>query len=482
MATSWRARLSSVFRQPTPGRRRHHPAGVGDVHAAAVVDLALRTAELGVQSGALTSEATAFALTVGAAYGLEMDVDVTWTAITISYHHRGRAEPITGFRSVRQRATDFTMLGDLNQLVDSIARGELSVDEAREQLDGVRYDTRPYRTWVVCLGAAMSGAGVAAILGGRTGEMVLAGMANMLLYLVKIPLLRTQLSVFFIQAIAAAVPTALALAVMQIRSDPTSWLYPMVQTVSPSLIVAAGIVALLAGTGIVSAARDALDGNLLTASARTFDAVIQTGGIVLGVVVALWVGFAVGVEGFIAPTSGWASPSAWQMVWAAMLAVGLGFSFQVGLRAMPIVALLAAFGYAANMYSQPLFGSFVGSIALGAFVVGFTAQLASGRWRVPAIALVTCGTVSMMPGSMLYRGLFETVINLDGPLSVQAQITLTQTVLVGVALAAGSALGAQMARPLALPSNWIRRSAMINSIRRPRRSQTTMVDGKGPGQ
>lgn len=482
MAPTWHGKLDRFLREPPPEHRRHHPPGVGGVHAAAVVDLALRTAELGVQSGALTSEATAFALTVGTSYGLDIDVDITWTAITISYHHRGKAEPITGFRSVRQRATNYTMLGDLNQLVDRIARGELSVDDARERLDVIRFETRSYRTWVVAVGAALSGAGVAAILGGRPAEMMLAALANMLLYLVKIPLLRTQLSLFFIQAIAAAVPTSVALLVMDVRSRPGGWLYPLVETVSPSLIVAAGIVALLAGTGIVSAARDALDGNLLTASARTFDAVIQTGGIVVGVVVALWLGFAVGVQGYIAPTSGWASPSAWQMLAAAMLAVGMGFSFQMGPRSIPLVALLAAFGYAANIYSQPLFGSWVASIALGAFMVGFTAQLASGRWRVPAIALVTCGTVSMMPGSMLYRGIFETVINLDGPLSVQAQITLMQTVLVGLALAAGSALGGQMARPLSLPKNWIWRTATLNAIWRPRRSQTTMVDRKDPGR
>lgn len=482
MASSWRGRLRHFFRQPLQERSLQQSTEVGGVHAAAVVDLALRAAELGVQAGALTSEATAFALTVGSAYGLEIDVDVTWTSITISYHHRGKAEPITGFRSVRQRAIDYTQLAELGELIDDVALGNLGVDAARERLDVIRHETRPYRTWVVCLGAGLSGAGVAAILGGRAPEMMLAGIANMLLYLVKIPLLRTQLSVFFIQAIAAAVPTTIALAVMELRSRPDGWLYPLVETVSPSLIVAAGIVALLAGTGIVAAARDALDGNLLTASAGTFDAVIQTGGIVVGVVMALWVGFSMGVEGYIVPTSGWASPSPWQMVWAAMLAVGLGFSFQMGLRAMPVVAVLAAFGYAANMYSQPLFGSWVASIALGAFVVGFTAQLSAERWRVPVIALVTCGTVSMMPGSMLYRGIFETVINLDGPLSVQAQITLTQTVLVGVALAAGSALGGQVARPLSLPSNWIRRKAALSAIWRPRRSQTTMVDGRGTSQ
>lgn len=462
-------RIERIFRAPVPAKEPPPVSQVGHVHAAAVVDLALRVAELGVQTGALTSESTAFALTVGAAYGLEIDVDVTFTSISISYHRRGRVEPITGFRGVRQRVTNYTVLTSLTRLIDRIAGGELTVDEARASLDRIRDETPPYRAWVISVGQGLTGAGVAAILGGNGLEMFLAAVANALLFLVQLPLLRTQLSSFFIQAIGAAVPTAIALTVMEIRTKPENWLYPWFATVSPSLIVASGIVSLLAGVGVVAAARDALDGNMITAGARTYDALIQTAGIVVGVAVALWAGLRLGVEGYIAPTTGWAMPSAWQILWASMIAVGVGLGFQLGLRILPLCALLGALGFAAYQYSLPVVGNFPGAIAVGAFTVGFLSQLSAGRWRIPSIALVTTGIVSMMPGSTLYRGIFEALRTVDSAMSVQAQINLTQAVLIGLALAAGSAFGSQIARPLSMPASWILRNAMRRSLSRSRR-------------
>src|SRR5690606_17338191 len=130
-----------------PNHTSSEPSQVDHLHAAAVVDLALRVAELAVQAGAVTSEATSFALTVTSAYGLAADVDVTWTSVTISYHRRGRAEPITGFRGVRKRNTNYTTLAQLTHLIDEIGEGGLDLEEAREKLDALYDNIRPYRGW-----------------------------------------------------------------------------------------------------------------------------------------------------------------------------------------------------------------------------------------------------------------------------------------------------------------------------------------------
>ena len=91
---------------------------------------------------------------------------------------------------------------------------DAEVDAARVQLDRIKFESSPYRGWVICLGQMMLGAGVAAILGGGATEMFLAAVAGGLLYLVQQSLLRTQLSVLFIQALGAAVPTAMGMAAM----------------------------------------------------------------------------------------------------------------------------------------------------------------------------------------------------------------------------------------------------------------------------
>ena len=454
------------FRQPV---RPTNPAPISDVdprHAAAVVDLALRAAEMAIQTGAVTSDATSYALTIMSAYGLTADVDVTFTSITISYHRRGRAEPITGFRGVRQRVTNYTQLTQLLRLIDDIGTGKLDLDLARDRLDALRANAQPYRGWVVTLGQAITGVGVAAILGGRPGEMVLAAIANSLMYLLQLVLSRTQLSVFFSQALGAAVPTAMALWVMHVRAGDSGWF----SMVSPSLIVSAGIVTALAGVGVVGAARDAMDGNLITAGARTFDAVLQTAGIIVGVVITLWAGLALGVQGYIAPTSGYASPSAMQVVWAILIAVGLAFGFQLGLRAVPFVAVLAAAGFAVYQWSLPHVGNWPAAASLGALVVGFAAQFIVGRFRIPLIALTTAGVVALMPGSALYRGLYEVISNVDEPITVQAQISLGNAVLVAMGLAAGTTFGAQLARPFGRPTAKLFRIAELRALRRSGRS------------
>ncbi len=456
------------FREPIRETSTIPTSDVDPRHAAAVVDLALRAAEMAIQTGAVTSDATSYALTIMSAYGLTADVDVTFTSVTISYHRRGRAEPITGFRGVRQRTTNYTQLTQLLRLMDDIGTGKLDLDAALDRLDALRTRSRPYRGWVVTLGQALTGAGVAAILGGRPGEMALAALANALMYLVQLKLARTQLSVFFSQAIGAAVPTTMAVWIMAVRAGDSGWF----SMISPSLIVSAGIVTALAGVGVVAAARDAMDGNLITAGARTFDAVLQTAGIIVGVAVTLWAGLKLGVEGYIAPTSGYASPSALQIVWAVLIAVGLAFGFQLGLRALPLVAGLAAAGFGVYQWSLPFVGNWPAAAALGALVVGFIAQFIVGRFRIPLVALVTVGVVALMPGAALYRGLYEIIRTVDEPMSAQAQISLGNAALVALGLAAGSTFGAQIARPVGLPTAKLFRVAEQRALGRSGRSTT----------
>lgn len=456
------------FREPVTTTASAPASDVEPRHAAAVVDLALRAAEMAIQTGAVNSDAISYALTIASAYGLTVDVDATFTSITISYHRRGRAEPITGFRGVRQRNTNYTQLTQLLRLIDDIGTGKVGLEVARDRLDTLRNHARPYRPWVITLAQAVTGAGVAAILGGRPLEMVLAALANSLMYLVQVALARTQLSVFFIQAFGAAVPTAMAVIVMEVRAGEST----MFAMVSPSLIASAGVVTALAGIGVVAAARDAMDGNLITAGARTFDAILQTAGIIVGVAITLWVGLKLGVEGYIAPTGGYANPSALQILWAILIAVGLAFGFQLGLRALPFVAILAAAGFGVYQWSLPFVGNWPAAAALGALVVGFLAQIIVGRFRIPLVALVTAGVVALMPGSALYRGLYEFIRSIDQPLSVQAQISLGNAVMVGLALAAGSTLGAQLALPFGLPTAKLFRSAQLRTLHRSRRRTT----------
>ncbi|MFV0428933.1 MAG: threonine/serine exporter ThrE family protein [Arachnia sp.] len=435
-------------------------------HAAKALEFALEAAERAVQWGALTADATAIALTVLAAYDVPAEVDVTWTSVTGSYQPPGRVRPITGFRSVRRRKTNYMLLTALTRLMDRVGARELSLEQARNELERTESRFHPYRGWVIGLGEAITGAGMAAVLGGRVMEIALAGIACALLYVVQALLSRTQLSSFFIQAIGAAVPTSIAVLVMYARYHEVSLLYE----VSPSLIVSAGIVSLLAGVGFVAAARDALDGNLLTSNARWLEAVIQTSGIVVGVVATLWLALALGVPGSITATGSYASPSLGLVIWAGLICIGIALGSQTATRDLPWVALLGATGYAVFMVTNAGFGNQAAAVGVGSFVVGFFAQVITGRRRIPLVALVTLGTVTMVPGQALFRGLFALLGGMADPPSFEASLNLVTALTVAIAIAAGSTFGSQLARPLGLPTASLFRGATIRSFGRTRRS------------
>ncbi|WP_458933141.1 threonine/serine exporter family protein, partial [Enterococcus faecium] len=65
----------------------------------------------------------------------------------------------------------------------------------------------------------------------------------------------------------------------------TGW--DAVEAVRPSVIVASGIVLMLAGLAVVGAAQDAIDGFALTATGRILELTTQTLGVVLGILAGL---------------------------------------------------------------------------------------------------------------------------------------------------------------------------------------------------
>ena len=77
----------------------------------------------------------------------------------------------------------------------------------------------------------------------------------------------------------------------------------LMEGVLPSLVVASGIVVLLAGLSLVGAAQDAIEGFYVTAGARVFQVIVLTLGIVVGIVVVLGVANRLGVVLAISPES-----------------------------------------------------------------------------------------------------------------------------------------------------------------------------------
>ncbi|MDN6554928.1 MAG: threonine/serine exporter family protein [Acidipropionibacterium acidipropionici] len=460
----WRVPLERYLRdaRPLPPSRDLESVCEDEMAAAQareVFDLIMRVTVVAVSVGASSAEAIAMGLRIADAYGINVHIDITNSSVIVTQHRSLDDDPITALRVVRTRTADYQRLGRLEQLVADVSARRIEPAPARERLNDLMTAPRLYKKWFVTVNMGVMGAAMAALYGASVLDVVIAFAAICLVDIAVQGLARRRVASFFVQAVGGAIPTAVALVLMLLRTATGMRL-----DLSPSLVVAAGMISLLAGTGAVAAAQDALDGYYVTSAGRFLEVLLQTGGIIFGVMTTLWIGLKLGVPGYISPQLVWTSAPWVQIVASVIASIAFGATAHSGPRTLGVCGILGGLGWSGYLVGMWLTDSMVIASGIGAVAIGLVSAAAAKRWRVPQVALVTISVVPLMPGMMLYRGLYMTMA---GQLGIPAPGTgvtvLAQSLLIGVALAAGSSLGALAARPFAIPSDHRTRRAVMAS-------------------
>lgn len=414
-----------------------------------VFDLIMQVAVIALSVGASSAESIAMALRIADAYDIHVHIDITNVSVIVTQHRGLDDDPITSLRVVRARTLDYQRLERLQRLVDDVSHRRIGLDDAGGRLDNLVTAPRLYQKWFVTVNMGIMGAAMASLYGASVWDVIIAFLSTCLVDIVVQGLARRRVASFFAQAVGGAIPTAVALGMMLLTAATGMRL-----NLSPSLVVAAGMISLLAGTGAVSAAQDALDGYYVTSSGRFLEVIMQTGAIIFGVMATLWTGLKLGVPGYISPTLAWTSADWVQILASAIVAMAFGATAHSGPRTLALCGVLGALGWAGYLAGMGLTDSMVIASGLGAALIGLLSSIAAAHWQVPQVALVTISVVPLMPGMMLYRGLY---MLMAGQLGIPSPGTggsvLAQSVLIGVALAAGSSLGALIARPLTVPED-----------------------------
>ncbi len=442
----WRGVVHALRDPVTPRHFSHigdRDRAVEAIHARRVVDLVLRVCEMGLAAGSPASEVTGYGVRVADAYGVTANVDITSTSVTVSQAGTDFEDPVTSVRIVQLRTQDYQRLALLERLVTDIVDGRYDVEAARERLAAIAHASHAYRPWVVTVAMAVLGASVATGLGGGWREVVSAFLVTALVDASVRVFGRLGWSLFFVQAGGAAIATLAALALM-VGND---WI-PLLLGISPSLVVASGIVSLLTGLSLVASSRDALDGFHVTAAAGLLEVVVATGGIVIGIMSALWLGIVAGVPLYLADVAGFGVPAWLGGLSAGLMALAIGVGAQVRPRGLVPFFLLGALAWGVHTMSYAALGERVPATAFAAVAVGVAAQLGHTRWRMPVVALLTAGVIPLLPGLTLYRGLYGLLQDVEYGGNVGAPGVLLTALLIGVAIAIGTSLGTQAVRPL----------------------------------
>ena len=358
--------------------------------AQAVIDLAMRAGVAMLSTGAAAADVTATVLMLTRAYGLaSVHVDVTYTSVTVSYHRGPDADPITVMRIVRFRVQDYTRLQRLRSLIVALSREPIDVDDARIRFDAVLTAPHPYRRWVVTGASATLAAGAAGLLGGGWFIVLLSFLTAALVTRVNDMLGKAGVASFFSQCVGAAIPTIVATLIVVGQSAGVTFF----GDVSPSLVVASGIVLLLSGLSIVGAGEDALEGYYVTAGARAFEVVVLSLGIAVGVSVVLAVGQGLGYPIAISSRTLLGDNVLVQVACAVVIAVAFGVSSYSTGRAVTAAGAAAALGWVIVAVGERAEAGAVTSSALAALVIGFAARLVARRARISALAVTTAAIV-----------------------------------------------------------------------------------------
>lgn len=443
---NWRVRLVEAIRVDAASRPETQAIlSVDEMYARRVIELAMRIAEALIAVGAAANEVVLSATRVAAALGIRpVHVDITFNSIAVSYQGGESDAPFTAIRVVRAPVPDHAKLQQLQALVVDIEAG-LALPEARVRFHAIRRMPFRYRPTVIVLAQALLAVGVCLLYGASWITTLVAFLAACGAALTQRLMARMHVPFFFSQAAGALVVTAFAAAANALRSQGVA---PFEQA-GIAVIVAAGIVLMLAGMSVVGAAQDAIDGFALTAGGRILDLALLTLGVVVGIVggVALaqrlGIGFTLSTE---PPTLG---PGPMQVAGVVLIAVTVAVWNGATSRTILVSAVLGAIAWGG--FSAGAAGGFGVPIAsaAGALIASFVGTLIAHRLHVPSIAVTTAAIVPMVPGSVVYRGLLGIVEAQDDPISlILGFADLLQAGAVGLALASGASLGLVLGAPV----------------------------------
>ena len=407
-----------------------------------VLDLCMRVGEVLLSSGEASADTTATMSRLATACGLAtVDIDITFTSITMSCHRGRAALPVTSMRIVVYRTTDLTRLAVVTRIVDRVVRGELGVRRASAELAEAVGAPHPYPRWAATAGWAGQAAAVAVLLGGSAVIGLVALVVTAVIDRIGRLLARWGVAPFFLQMVGGFVATAAALGLFAVGALPGT---------QPSLVIAASITVLLSGMSVMSAVQDAISGHVVTAAGRAAEIAVSSAGLLSGVILGLKLGIASGLALDPAePVAADLTRFGISTAAAAAAAAAFALACYAPLRSLTAAALAGGAGWAAYGALTLLahFGAVVAT-GIAAVVIGLASELFRRGTRIDRHVIILSGFIPLLPGLTAYRGFYQLASAQD---VVDGLGTVTLALAIGLALAAGVTLGQLVARPRPAP-------------------------------
>lgn len=234
------------------------------------IELLCMAAELVLESGGETYRVEETALRMAKGFGLrQVNVAALPTSIFIE------VDGVARVRRISRRGTDTARLAAVNDVSRSVARGEMDASQARSALERIASAPgQPQRTLILAYGLAASSFSL--LFGGSAATFAVTFVIGMLVQAIRPPFERVEMGALFAN-FTGGVLTALC----------AQGAARLVDYGSVNAAIVGGIMPLLTGLLMTTAARDTMYGDLVSGVARAVEALLLATAVALGVFVGL---------------------------------------------------------------------------------------------------------------------------------------------------------------------------------------------------
>jgi len=208
--------------------------------------------------------------------------------------------------------------------------------------------------------------------------------------------------------------------------------------------VISGIIMLLSGIAFTGAARDAIDGYYVTATARGMEVIMLTLGLAIGISLTLGIAMSINVPMRVGTTLGPDGGLFWGMVGAGLIGIGFALTSYAQWRMVWTSGAVAAVVFAFHQFVQSITTQPGVSQAVAGTLAGGIGYL-TYRWiKAPEGAISMAGVIGLIPGLAVYRALHAFI---DSEYGINHALpAMGVAFAVGIGLAAGTTIGGYAAR------------------------------------
>jgi len=360
-------------------------------------------------------------LNVAAILGLGGSFIVTPTSLTFAIWLKGEHDAQHNYVvRVKPGDLDLGSLARTDELVEELACGQRSLDDAIDRLYQIEHKPAPYSHFVTFWAFGVSGGAFAMLMATSWNDVVWSFIMSLIVYLFVYWASISRGVTKMLEPLVSIVSAFMVVGIMHL--DPH---------VNVSLVVLSSIIAFIPGLALTLGLRELAARDLLSGTARIMDAIMLLFKLYFGAVLGMALGKMVWGPAEFIPSDPIASWTAWLAV--LLLGSSLVVMFKIRIKDAPWGILAGFISFGVSLAATPSFGIALGAF-FGAFSVGIYSNIYARVFNAPAIIVSLQGLVILVPGSKVYIGL-NTMISGESILAVES--IGSQSFLIFMSLVAG---------------------------------------------